>query len=65
MFQIDVHSNLFFQRYGSMVPTLGSSIEEKLLIIVNSIQDLAGVHNTALIEELFDTLHDLDAFLAL
>ena len=35
------------------------------LTTVNSIQDLARVHNTTLIEEPLDTFHDFDTFLVL
>ena len=60
-FQIDVHLIYSSKDTVPRLPTLDISSET----ILNSIQDLAGVHNTTLIEELFDTFHDLDAFLAL
>ena len=57
-FQIDVH--LIYSSKDTP-----SNLTSHLRTIGNSIQDLARVHNTTLIEELFDTLHDFNAFLAL
>ena len=47
-----------------MLPIPDFSLE-KPLATENSIKDLAGIHNTTLIEEPLDTFHDFDAFLTL
>ena len=60
-FYIDAHLIYSSNDTVPRLPTLDISVGNHL----NLIQDLAGVHNTTLIEEFFDTLHDLDAFLAL